>query len=384
MKSRPIVVLTALNLEYQAVREHLTEIEVHRHQAGTRFEVGRLGVGGCRVALGLTGKGNHHSAVLAERAMAEFDPPAVLFVGIAGALWPEMSLGDVVVATQVYAYHGGTSEDDGLKARPRAWEIPHECDQIAHHIARTDTWARGLPEGERTPKVLFGAIAAGEVVLDSAVSAHARWIKQTYNDALAVEMEAAGLAQAAHLNRSLPAVVVRGISDRADGTKNDTDAEDWQPAAAANAALFAIALAEELAQTERHRERTRKDGNRTMSETVRNIAKGSAQVGVQAGTVHGGISMVQQPRSVAPEIPVQLAELREQISKAQAAGEVDRETFVAAEQELDTITELLPAPGEGAGSRLMLALRKLRGLLLDWTDLASKVTAIIAALRGAS
>ncbi|WP_431919535.1 hypothetical protein [Nonomuraea jabiensis] len=33
-----IVILTALDLEYQAVRGHLTDPRVHRHTAGTRFE----------------------------------------------------------------------------------------------------------------------------------------------------------------------------------------------------------------------------------------------------------------------------------------------------------------------------------------------------------
>ncbi|MFI9596999.1 hypothetical protein [Nonomuraea sp. NPDC052265] len=66
-----IVILTALDLEYQAVRGHLTDPRVHRHTAGTRFEVGRLANGGHRVALGLVGKGNHRSAVIAERAIAE-------------------------------------------------------------------------------------------------------------------------------------------------------------------------------------------------------------------------------------------------------------------------------------------------------------------------
>jgi adenosylhomocysteine nucleosidase len=245
MNTNLVVILTALNLEYEAVRRHLTDLRVHRHRAGTRFEIGRVSTSGCQVALALVGKGNHPAAVLAERAMAEFSPPAVLFVGVAGGLWPNIRLGDVVVASKIYAYHGGTSEDDGMKARPKAWEIPHEADQIAHHVARRDEWSRGLP-GNPAPTVHFGPIAAGEVVQDSSVSDQARWVRQHYNDALAIEMEAAGVAQAGHLNRALPVVVVRGISDRADGSKSTTDSENWQPRAAAHAAAFGTVLAREL------------------------------------------------------------------------------------------------------------------------------------------
>ena len=386
MKNHPIVILTALNLEYQAVRRHLTDIEVRSHPAGTLFEVGRLGDGRCRVALGLVGKGNHSSAVLAERAMTTFEPPAVLFVGVAGALWPGIDLGDIVVASHVYAYQGGTSEDDGLKARPRVWEISHECDQAAKHLDRTGAWASRLPPGTPKPAVRFGPVAAGEIVQDSAISVEAQWVRRAYNDALAIEMEAAGLAQAAHLNRSLPAVVVRGISDRADGSKTTTDGADWQPKAAANAALFAVALAEELARKDRAGtgDRTRKDSDAPMSGTVRNIANGNARVGVQAGTVHGGIVLGHQWQADPAGIPAQLADLREKLAKARAAGDVDGETFAAAEQELDTIAEALPPAGEKAPQRAMIALKRLRGLLMDWAELTAKVTAVIAALRGTS
>ncbi|MER5626429.1 tetratricopeptide repeat protein [Streptosporangium sp. NPDC002544] len=295
MNERLIVILTALDLEYQAVRKHLADLQIHRHPAGTRFEVGRLADGNCRVALGLVGKGNQPAAVLAERAIAQFAPSAVLFVGVAGALWPDIGLGDLVVATHVYAYHGGTSEDDGFKARPRVWEASHETDQIAHHLYRSETWVRRLPKGAAVPKVRFGPIAAGEVVQDSAISAHAQWVRQTYNDALAIEMEAAGVAQAAHHNRSLPMAVVRGISDRADGTKTNTDDADWQPRAVANAAAFATAFAQELAQ-EPHRTppadaAVGKAQGAPVTERVTSIARDNAHVGIQAGHIHGNISI---------------------------------------------------------------------------------------------
>ncbi|NEE11873.1 5'-methylthioadenosine/S-adenosylhomocysteine nucleosidase, partial [Streptomyces sp. SID7499] len=93
-------------------------------------------------------------------------------------------------------YHGGTSEDDGLKARPRVWEAPHGISQLAAHVARLNDWADSASHPEDAPQVRFGAIAAGEVVQNSRISAEAKWIRQHYNDALAIEMEAAGVAQA--------------------------------------------------------------------------------------------------------------------------------------------------------------------------------------------
>ncbi|MGN9844358.1 5'-methylthioadenosine/S-adenosylhomocysteine nucleosidase family protein [Nonomuraea sp. H19] len=376
-----IVILTALDLEYQAVRRHLTDPQVHRHTAGTRFELGCLANGGQRVALGLVGKGNHPSAVITERAIAEFSPSALLFVGVAGALWPGIGLGDVVVATHVYAYHGGTSEDDGLKARPRVWEIAHEIDQIARHLHRTGTWTRHLPAGGAVPTVLFGPIAAGEVVQDSAISAHAQWVRHTYNDALAIEMESAGMAQATHHNRSLPMAVVRGISDRADGTKTATDGLNWQPKAAANAAAFAVALAQELAvEHENHPASKEREAN-GMADNVKNVARDNARVGVQAGHIHGNVTVGHPPQNQAADPVAQLAELRDRLARARKAQEVDEDTFTAAEQEIAVAAESLSESTQEGRSKAVIALKKLRGLLADVAELAAHVSAVIAAIR---
>ncbi|WP_406084145.1 5'-methylthioadenosine/S-adenosylhomocysteine nucleosidase [Micromonospora zamorensis] len=378
-----VVILTALNLEYEAVRDQLTDLRVRRHTAGTRFEVGRIDQTECRVALGLVGKGNHPAAVLAERAMAQFSPAAVLFVGVAGGLWPNICLGDVVVGSKIYAYHGGTSQDDGLKARPKAWEIPHEADQIAHHVARSTAWRRVLPAGA-APDVHFGPIAAGEVVQDSGISEQARWIREHYNDAVAIEMEAAGVAQAGHLNRALPVVVVRGISDHADGSKAATDQQAWQPKAARHAAAFAIALARELIiDGPTSRDGAARDGSSTMPMTNRNIATGNAHVGVQAGQIYGNVNVgaeAAQPIDLATSI----ADFRTHLKQAHLDGQLDEETYAAAESELDVATECVSAGTSEKKSGLQVALKRLRGLVADVAELAARLATIIAVVRGTS
>ncbi|HWG99691.1 MAG TPA: 5'-methylthioadenosine/S-adenosylhomocysteine nucleosidase [Pilimelia sp.] len=382
MNTGVVVILTALDLEYQAVRKHLTDLRLHRHPAGTRFEVGRVGGTSGQVALTLVGKGNHPAAVLAERAMAEFSPAAALFVGVAGGLWPNIRLGDVVVASKIYAYHGGTSEDDGLKARPKAWEIAHEADQLAHHVARSDEWSRGLLAAP-VPRVHFGPIAAGEVVQDSAVSDQARWVRQHYNDAVAIEMEAAGVAQAGHLNRALPVIVVRGISDRADGSKATTDGANWQPRAAAHAAAFAVALAQELIteSTTGANRPIRANGSEPMSMTNRNIATGNARVGVQAGQIHGNVVVSSAPNEPV-DLAVAIADLREDLKRARGDGQVDEETYAAATAELDVARECVREDTPRSRSTLVVALKRLRGLLADVTELAARLATIIAVAKG--
>lgn len=277
--SATVVMLTALELEYEAVRAHLTKLQTHAHQAGTMFEVGQLpGEEQC-AAIAVTGVGNRAAAVLAERAISVFRPAALLFVGVAGALDDDLGLGDVVVATKVYAYDSGKDEDDGFLARPVAWPAPYELEQLARHVARTSSWQRLLQPDRRSqaPTVHFRPIAAGEVVLNSRTTPLAQQLHRTYNDAAAVEMESAGVAHAGHVNRSLPVLTIRGISDKADGGKQATDRLGWQPIAAAHAAAFATALAVELA--------TRQAATRGPSSTAQDI--GSPRI-VQNVTAHAG------------------------------------------------------------------------------------------------
>ncbi|HET9899231.1 MAG TPA: tetratricopeptide repeat protein [Streptosporangiaceae bacterium] len=259
-----IVILTALNLEHLAVRRLLSSLTRLDHPAGTVFEIGRPRGGGGLIALAVTGQGNTAAAVLAERAIATFRPRALIFAGVAGALRDDVALGDVVVATKVYAYHGGEALRDGFRPRPRSWDIPHELDQVARHVQRTGSWldrlapGRAMPFPRPAPAVHFRPIAAGEIVLNSRDDPLSGLLRGTYSDAAAIEMEGAGVAQAAHLNERLPMLTVRGISDLADGRKHDTDRQGWQPVAAAHAAAFAVAVATDLGAAGRDKEGERR------------------------------------------------------------------------------------------------------------------------------
>jgi adenosylhomocysteine nucleosidase len=389
--TRVVVVLTALDLEYKAVRKHLKDIEQHRHGTGTRFEIGTVDGTGCRIAVGLVGVGNSSSAVLAERAIREFTPTAVLFVGVAGALWDSTPLGEVVVAERVYAYHGGTSEDDGFKARPRSWETSHHISQLAHHLERSGTWATRLPvdagmSDGKPPHVRFGAIAAGEVVQNSRISVEARRIHKHYNDARAIEMEAAGIAQAGHLN-SAPVAVIRGISDRADGEKSSANDGTWQPRAAAHAAAFAIELAVQLVNEAEETSMTPNEPRPTAppaptSNTTFNTASGP--VGIQATNVSGSsvrMSMTPQDDQDIDSANA-LAELRVLLDRHRAHGAVDDDTYAAAQAEIAAAEKALRDPDQANTKKSVIALKRLNGLVADVAELAAKTAVVISAVNG--
>ncbi|MFJ8440912.1 5'-methylthioadenosine/S-adenosylhomocysteine nucleosidase family protein [Kitasatospora griseola] len=379
-----VVILTALNLEYQAVRGRLADPQVHPHERGTRFEVGTVQGTSCRVALGLTNKGNHSAAVIAERAIQEFSPAAVLFVGVAGALWDTARLGDVVMATHVYAYHGGTSEDDGLKARPRVWEAPHGISQLGSHLARVNDWADDAPDNEPAPQVRFGAIAAGEIVQNSKVSAEARWIRQHYNDALAIEMEAAGVAQAGHLSGA-PVAIIRGISDRADGTKSSTEDRNWQPRAAANAAAFATRLAVELVgeQEQIAMSRAAKDRSADRSTEHVSIAAHNSTVGIMAGSVKDSTAHLNTaPQVTGPtDLVAELNGFRENLKRHHVEGALDDDTFPEALAELDSACRAAGENSSDSSRRATMALKRLRGLVADCPALAAELAHLITAGR---
>ncbi len=252
-----VVLLTALDLEYQAVRRYLAKARTQPHPAGTLFEVGTLTDAPGKVCLAVTGEGNISAAVVAERAIAMFQPRALLCAGVAGSLKNDIALGDIVVATKVYAFHSGREHDNGFLARPRAWHASYELEQLARQAARTGHWARLVHDPgclaspvDWPPAVHFKPVASGEVVLTATGTSLTTLLRGTYDDAVAIEMESAGIVHAAHLNRSLPALSVRAISDQADARKHTADTAGWQYIAAERAAAFTVCIASQILRSQ--------------------------------------------------------------------------------------------------------------------------------------
>lgn len=295
-----IGILTALEDEHAAVRARLTNRETRRHAAGTSFEVGVLANRPDReVVLAAVGPGNLNAATLAERLITEFHPTALMFVGVAGGLREWTRLGDVIVATRVYAYHGGRTENGEFLARPRAWDLAHELEQTTRTVVRSSAWSDSLPEAGpgSAPAVHLGPIAAGDIVHNSIDGAAAQLLRTSYNDAIAVDMESAGLAVAAQLNGAVPTVSIRAVSDRADGAKAEAHREGWHPVAARNAAAFAVALAAAIDDDGEPRGARRSGATPAMPAVRnRNVARDNARVGQQIGVNLGDYHAGHEPR----------------------------------------------------------------------------------------
>ncbi|GGT51170.1 hypothetical protein GCM10010207_59360 [Streptomyces atratus] len=243
-----MVVLTALQVEYEAVRQHMVDVHEVELPQGTLLDVGRMPGLNWEVALAETGPTNTRAALVAQSTIEHFDAEAVLFVGVAGALRDDIHLGDVVVASKVHGYHGGRESVDGFAARPDTWSPEHDMDQLVRSARRNEPWAYLRPDTRLStpPKVHFEPIASGDVLLGFRDSETARRIRRHYNDAVAVDMESHGVTHATRMNSAVRALSIRGISDFADPDKSTRDATGSQETAARHAAAFAMRVLRDL------------------------------------------------------------------------------------------------------------------------------------------
>ncbi|MDG9715569.1 hypothetical protein [Streptomyces sp. DH24] len=240
--------LTALQVEYEAMRRHLEDVREDVLPQGTRVEVGRVPGLDWEVALAETGPTNTRAALVTQPTIEYFEADAVFFVGVAGALKDDVHLGDVVVARKVYGHHGGRESVEGFQARPEAWEPAYEIDQLVRSARRNEPWAFLSPhtQSAATPRVHFEPIASGDVLIGSRDSETFHRIRSHYNDAVAVDMESQGVVQAARMHRAVRALSVRGISDLADPGKAASDAAGSQETASRHAAAFALRVLRDL------------------------------------------------------------------------------------------------------------------------------------------
>lgn len=235
-----VLLLCAIPVETEALAE-LVEDAREMPLDQTYCIKGTIGLSSGRrdISVVEVGVGNTEAALNTITAVSSTEPDLVVFVGVAGGV-KDVALGDVVVATKVHHYESGKDHASGFRPRPNSPSLPFRIEQIAKSIARAKTDSfRTFP----------GPIAAGEKVVASSDSITAALIRESFGDALAVEMEAAGFVSAMRRFHGTNFAVVRGISDLLDG-KTNADGEGWQGRAVLNAATVARRLLEEYFRSE--------------------------------------------------------------------------------------------------------------------------------------
>ena len=216
-----VVILTAIKEEYQAVREHLTRI-VDADMDSTAYEGGVFEYHGKTIAnviIRECGARNTTASQEAERAIKNFNPDLILFVGIAGSRKPnDFKIGDVIFPDKVYYYEGGKASKKSFKARPDAVSPSFDLIEKAKKERNKDDW-KSLIKGkyDRTPYADIGIIASGEQLIDHYDSEVGKIITDHYNDSSVVEMEGYGFLKAVQRQgkgaQNTLYGIVRGISD---------------------------------------------------------------------------------------------------------------------------------------------------------------------------
>lgn len=245
-KNPPVVViLTPIAVELRAVARHLSNLkqEMLEHSL---YETGHFNGSHHEftVVVHETGSKNTNVGLMTEKVIRLFKPVVVLLVGIAGGV-KDAQIGDVVVGTKAYGYESGKETDDGPVSRPDVLPYSKELIEVARMVSRKNVWRNRTLDGAANAKVFFGPIASGDKVIASTAAPLYRYLKQHFNDTLALEMESIGFAQAATSHRQVYALNIRAVSDLLDH-KSVSDEVARQALAAERAAAFAFELLNQL------------------------------------------------------------------------------------------------------------------------------------------
>lgn len=227
-----IAIITALPEEYQAVYERLADPKPAASSGQFRnifaWVVGAIprasGNGSFRVVLAMAGRsGNLRTQATTLRTIDRWKPEVVLFSGIAGGLKKDdLKQGDIVLSSTIWYYEYGKVADGKY--------LPRQRDSFQTHsgLLTTAEAFRGADSGWKAckttapkeghvPKCLSGMIGSGEKVIDDLDPAFVRAVLNARPELQAIEMEAAGAADAIKLigeeGQAVAFMMVRGISD---------------------------------------------------------------------------------------------------------------------------------------------------------------------------
>jgi adenosylhomocysteine nucleosidase len=160
-----------------------------------------------KVILALSGIGKVNAALTTSILIERFAPDYVINTGSAGGLKTGMQIGDVVVGNEV-AHHDvdvtvfGYEHGQVPQLPPRFFANQYLID-AARQAAQVFSGA----------EIYTGLIVSGDQFIGTAEKN--RFIKEKFADVIAVEMEAAAIAQTCH-QLNVPFVIVRAISDNGD------------------------------------------------------------------------------------------------------------------------------------------------------------------------
>lgn len=204
---KTIGIIGAMEVEVAILKEKMEDVRIIK-KASMDFYEGILA--GKMVVVVRSGIGKVNAGICAQILADVFSVDAIINTGIAGSLNKNINIGDIVLSTDVVQH-----DMDATGFGYRKGQIP----QMPVFFFNADDNLRRLAaevckEVNPDIQVFEGRIASGDqFVCDQDVKNR---IVSEFS-AYATEMEGAAIGQAAYLNE-IPFLVVRAISDKADGS----------------------------------------------------------------------------------------------------------------------------------------------------------------------
>ncbi len=156
-----------------------------------------------------SGVGKVFAAMVCERLIDIYGPDAVVFTGVAGALNGELDIGDVVLSETCIQHDVDVQALGFMRGA-----IPYT--ELREFKADENLLKIACATRLRRQKIITGRILTGDqFITKKEMNEHKYLTDELHGDA--IEMEGGSIAQVCTLNK-IPFIIVRTVSDRADGT----------------------------------------------------------------------------------------------------------------------------------------------------------------------
>lgn len=202
-----IGIIGAMEEEVARLKEVMTESEEHR-KAGMVFSKGKLS--GKDVIIVRSGIGKVNAAICTQILIDDYKADRVINTGVAGGLYSELNVGDIVISTDAI-YHDfdvtGFGYEEGVIPRMKTSTFIADKELV---LKAKEVCERVNPD----IKCFAGRVVSGDQFISK--DDKKKWLVDKFNGYCA-EMEGCGIAHAAFLN-NIPFVIIRAISDKADGS----------------------------------------------------------------------------------------------------------------------------------------------------------------------
>ena len=232
----PIGIITAMSNELSLLKES-AEIAETRTIGGVDYNIGTLE--GKDVVLVQAGIGKILAAAGAATLINEFDVSSIIFTGIAGGVGDETEVLDIVISDDLVVHDYGDITNDGF-----VWEAVSGSDEngrIPADSALIDAAYQAAVETVGEDSAFIGNIATGDQFVAS--ESYVATLQDSF-DTLACEMEGAAVALVAY-QYDVPFVVIRCMSDKADGLAHDS-IENFGDTAADNSATIVMTMLQNM------------------------------------------------------------------------------------------------------------------------------------------